>query len=175
MSCHVLDRSGITTVISNEKCKFYLRKDRNQFLGHVPMRVKDGLFTAEIIKQDGKRVSVNTAWSIKGIKRKALNEEAGEVCHKRLGHGYQKMVTGMLKDARYMMGKNEKQIKQRCTTCVKFKHTKSPAKRNLIEGSENVTIHVDTCSPIRLKCIGGSSYFLTMTVPKHRYTRVKVM
>lgn len=74
-----------------------------------------------------------------------------------------------------MMGNTGKQIKQMCTTCMKSEHTKSRAKGNSIGASETVTIYVDECSPMLMKSIGGSSYFLTMTPSKHRFKRVKIM
>lgn len=92
-----------------------------------------------------------------------------------LGHINQKAVTGMLRDQQYRIGKNEKQTKKMCTTSVEPKHTKSPAWGKLIEGSDNFTVHMDTCSPMLLKPICGSSYFLIMTTAKHPYTWVITM
>lgn len=80
----------------------------------------------------------------------------------------------MLEDSRYMTGKNEKQIGQGCRTCVRYKQVRSPAKRKLVERSNNVTVHEDTCGPMPLTRIGGSYYFMTMTTAKHRYTRLKI-
>lgn len=65
----------------------------------------------------------------------------------------------MLEDPRHIMGKNRKQVEQRCTTSMKYKHTKTPAKEDLRQEIKNVAFRVDNCGLVQLKGIYRSSYF----------------
>lgn len=133
------------------------------------MRLNDGFFVAEIIPLDNIGISMNTAQTIQRIKTKALIRKAGDLLDKRLGHANQKVMIGMLKDARCMTGKTTIEIKKRYRTCFKSEHTRSTAKGNLIERSDNITVHVDSCGPTPVKSVGRNLYFPAMTTVEHRF------
>lgn len=105
----------------------------------------------------------------------SLTGEAGDIWRKRLEHANQNVVTGMLENLRYMMGKDDKQNKESYTTCVESKPSKSPAKSKINWKDNNVTVHVDTSGSMTLKHISESSYFINMKTAKHRYMRVEIM
>lgn len=100
---------------------------------------------------------------------------AKDMWHRRRGYTSNKIVFGMINHKNCRLKDITEAEEQKCKTCIQAKNIKTLANGKSLEGSRDVTIHVDICGPISVRSIGGSSYFSTMRTARERYTRIEAL
>ena len=95
----------------------------------------------------------------------------GRFCHQSF-HTLDNMIKGELVRGLPVFEK----LKELCSTCISWKHTKCPFKASIFRAKNPLDlVHMDLCGPIKPPTLGGKSYFLLIVDDFSRFVDFSVI
>ena len=126
-------------------------------------------------KLKGKRFVLDAVKSHENVHqvKSAQIQNSEELWHQRFGH-LGKNNLRLLQERKLVKGMNFVHAKDQeiCVSCVQGKQVKTPFPKEQATRATQVLdiVHSDVCGPMKTKCLGGNSYFVTFIDEKSRYT-----
>lgn len=170
VSCAQLDKSGISTTISNGRCIFTDRYENENAIGYATRRRVDGLFIL-----NGMVIPKETSVAFVGRTKVKETEQGVDLWHQRLGHISKDRVRNMTGEFVTGMSLSDEAERIDCTTCVESKQHKASATGTLVKENGRDAIHSDIIGPIRPRSLGGGRYLLCFIVGQSRFGKVFVI
>lgn len=78
----------------------------------------------------------------------------------------------MIQDTRYDMKVKENLHRNKYTTCLQMKSTKTTSRGSLFLLSDNLTKRADICGPLKTAIFGRNTYLVAMIAANKRYVRI---